>query len=121
MRVRVLTCYAPEHIAGRLRAADLSVGVHPLSGVGAITGALLQAQGPMGPSQARPTRPPLWAPSALRTQQCAERSWNPDAAEGSVPEEVRTMQRIRIQTRPRQPRTPGPLDLRTPSGRPMPY
>lgn len=31
------------------------------------------------------------------------------------------MQRIRIQNRPQQPRKPAPLDLRTPSGRPLPY
>lgn len=31
------------------------------------------------------------------------------------------MQRIGIQTRPKQPHKPAPLDLRTPSGRPLPY
>lgn len=31
------------------------------------------------------------------------------------------MQRIRMQTRPKRPREPAPLDLRTPSGRPLPY
>ncbi|MEU7603535.1 hypothetical protein AB0B78_13900 [Streptomyces sp. NPDC040724] len=37
------------------------------------------------------------------------------------PEEVATMQRIRIQSRQKQPHKPVPLDLRTPSGRPIPY
>ncbi len=36
------------------------------------------------------------------------------------PEEVATMQRIRIQPH-QQPHKPAPLDLRTPSGRPLPY
>ncbi|WP_327265746.1 hypothetical protein OG444_34170 [Streptomyces sp. NBC_01232] len=38
-----------------------------------------------------------------------------------VPEEVATMQRIRIQPHQKQPHKPAPLDLRTPSGRPLPY
>lgn len=37
------------------------------------------------------------------------------------PQEVGTMQRIRIQSRQKQPHKPAPLDLRTPSGRPLPY
>ncbi len=31
------------------------------------------------------------------------------------------MQRIRIQSRQKQPHKPAPLDQRTPSGRPLPY
>lgn len=31
------------------------------------------------------------------------------------------MQRIRIQTLPKQPHKPAPLDLRSPSGRPLRY
>ncbi len=31
------------------------------------------------------------------------------------------MQRIQIQTRPKRPHKPAPLDLRTPAGRPLPY
>ncbi|CAM5262815.1 hypothetical protein SNARM312S_02502 [Streptomyces narbonensis] len=31
------------------------------------------------------------------------------------------MKRIRISPRPGHPRKPAPLDLRTPSGRPLPY
>ncbi len=38
-----------------------------------------------------------------------------------IPGEVSTMQQIRISRRPQPPRRPSPLDLRTPSGRPLPY
>lgn len=37
------------------------------------------------------------------------------------PEEVATMERIRISKRPSRPQSRPPLDLRTPSGRPLPY
>lgn len=39
----------------------------------------------------------------------------------SGPEEVSTMQKIRLSRHPQQARRPRPLDLRTPSGRPLPY
>ncbi|MFJ9770602.1 hypothetical protein ACIRVF_05100 [Kitasatospora sp. NPDC101157] len=42
--------------------------------------------------------------------------WNTDPNE-----EVGTMVRIKVVTRPTRPNEPPPLDLRTPSGRRLPY
>jgi hypothetical protein len=36
-------------------------------------------------------------------------------------EEIDAMRRVQITQRPRPPKSPVPLDLRTPSGRPLPF
>ncbi|MFE5587576.1 hypothetical protein [Kitasatospora sp. NPDC056531] len=38
-----------------------------------------------------------------------------------IAEEVAEMIRIKVVTRPTRPQQPPPLDLRAPSGRPLPY
>ncbi|GHG07012.1 hypothetical protein GCM10017667_42970 [Streptomyces filamentosus] len=62
-------------------------------------------------------------PSALGTVHAAPEAGGSARPEGrSRPcEEVSAMQRVRISAKPRRPREQTPLDLRTPSGRILPY